>query len=513
MLGHDLRNPLNAIIMTTRLLRRIAKAPNEMTAVERVASSARRMSNMVGQLLDLTRSRLAGGIPIDKAPIDLCAIASEVVDELRRAYPGRVIEWTGGTGVNAPRRSRSPGSGVLEPRRERARARRARSTGDRWTSGPTGNDVTVTVHNHGAPISSEQLPTCSSPSAGKVIRSERSKGLGLGLYITEQIIRAHGGRIEVASTPERGTTFSVVLPRYRRRASGFCTTTGGIVEAMATQKSVILVVEDEKESRGHLHELLEFEGYAVKTAVNGQEALATLNASGDQICIVLLDLFMPVMDGWQVIDQLRADGRLDEDERRDHHVGALPRARRTAGVREAARPRQGHERGPAPLLTAVPAPRATYIEIVEGRMRARLKRRPPGGRRWRVAALMAGIALALVTAMSAGARAGQFEQCSIGGKYPVRSVRPYVTYEDAGYTTYQQFPRRGGVRAGSAWPDQRVAAARADLSDRDRRVRLRRPRRDGVGALGGRRLLGAHQRPRTRRPRVRSCARRAACLK
>ena len=130
---------------------------------------------------------------------------------------------------------------------------------------------------------------------------------------------------------------------------------------MATQKSVILVVEDEKESRDTLQELLEFEGYAVKTAVNGQEALATLNASGDQICIVLLDLFMPVMDGWQVIDQLRADGRLGEHERRDHHVGPLPGARGTAGVREAAGPRQGHARGAAPLLTAVPAPRATYI--------------------------------------------------------------------------------------------------------------------------------------------------------
>src|SRR5207245_1248115 len=58
MLGHDLRNPLNAIVMTTRLLRRLAKAPNELTAVERVHSSAMRMSNMVGQLLDLTRSRI-----------------------------------------------------------------------------------------------------------------------------------------------------------------------------------------------------------------------------------------------------------------------------------------------------------------------------------------------------------------------------------------------------------------------------------------------------------------------
>ena len=80
---------------------------------------------------------------------------------------------------------------------------------------------------------------------------------------------------------------------------------------MATKKSIILVVEDEKESRDTLRELLELEGYQVETAMNGREALNTLDASGDRICIMLLDLFMPVMDGWQVIDQLRADGRLD----------------------------------------------------------------------------------------------------------------------------------------------------------------------------------------------------------
>jgi CheY-like chemotaxis protein len=79
---------------------------------------------------------------------------------------------------------------------------------------------------------------------------------------------------------------------------------------MTSEKSVVLVVEDEKESRDTLRELLELEGYKVETAVNGQEALETLNSNGDKICIMLLDLFMPVMDGWQVIDQLKADGRL-----------------------------------------------------------------------------------------------------------------------------------------------------------------------------------------------------------
>jgi CheY-like chemotaxis protein len=79
---------------------------------------------------------------------------------------------------------------------------------------------------------------------------------------------------------------------------------------MAGTPSTVLLVEDEQESRETLRELLELEGFKVETAVNGREALEVLTRSGDDICIMLLDLFMPVMDGWQVIDQLRADGRL-----------------------------------------------------------------------------------------------------------------------------------------------------------------------------------------------------------
>jgi CheY-like chemotaxis protein len=78
--------------------------------------------------------------------------------------------------------------------------------------------------------------------------------------------------------------------------------------AVAAARSVILLVEDEEESRESLRELLEIEGYEVETATNGREALDKLDSL--EPCIILLDLFMPVMDGWQVLDQLRSDGRL-----------------------------------------------------------------------------------------------------------------------------------------------------------------------------------------------------------
>lgn len=78
--------------------------------------------------------------------------------------------------------------------------------------------------------------------------------------------------------------------------------------APAAAHSVVLVVEDEEESRESLRELLELEGYEVQTAVNGRDALDKLAVIDP--CIILLDLFMPIMDGWQVLEQLRADGRL-----------------------------------------------------------------------------------------------------------------------------------------------------------------------------------------------------------
>jgi CheY-like chemotaxis protein len=74
----------------------------------------------------------------------------------------------------------------------------------------------------------------------------------------------------------------------------------------------VLVVEDDEDSRETLRDAMELAGYRVQTATNGQEALDHLGRLADEPCIVmLLDLFMPVMDGWEVVDQLRSAGQLD----------------------------------------------------------------------------------------------------------------------------------------------------------------------------------------------------------
>ncbi len=70
---------------------------------------------------------------------------------------------------------------------------------------------------------------------------------------------------------------------------------------------LILVVDDELDARETIRDLLEYEGYAVETAANGREALERIAALGDRRCVVLLDLFMPVMSGWELVERLGAD--------------------------------------------------------------------------------------------------------------------------------------------------------------------------------------------------------------
>lgn len=209
--GHDLKNPLNAVMMAADLILGSNIDPPTRHVATRLKSSSKRMQRMIDDLFDLARARLAGGIPIELAPTDLAACIKRVVAELEVANPGRAIqideegdsrgEWDAAriTQVlsnligNAVRHGtpRSPIAVVLRGRE---------------------GTVTFSVHNEGA-IPPEMLPHVFEPFRSGEERRARSEGLGLGLHIVEQVVLAHGGTITVTSTPEEGTTFHVALPR------------------------------------------------------------------------------------------------------------------------------------------------------------------------------------------------------------------------------------------------------------------------------------------------------------
>jgi signal transduction histidine kinase len=213
VLGHDLRNPLGAVVAGATLALRRSDDPKVRSHLERVLRSARRMARMVEQLLDVSRVRLGRGIPIVRDASDLCELVRQAAAETEpthrqhrfelRLPPRCEGEWDRdrlaqvltNLLANACQHS-EPGSVVsvtLQDGPERAM---------------------VTVHNPGPPIPPELLPSVFDAFASG---SEDGRGLGLGLYIAREIAQAHGGDISVDSADGRGTTFSVTLPR---RAAG-----------------------------------------------------------------------------------------------------------------------------------------------------------------------------------------------------------------------------------------------------------------------------------------------------
>jgi PAS domain S-box-containing protein len=214
IVGHDLRNPLTAIVTSAQLLLRAgALNPRQARVVGRVASSADRMARMIDDLLDFARTRLGGGFPIHPRRIDLRELTEHAVEELLLAYPARSVRVvTAGAdpwGNWDPDRLAQVVSNLV------ANAiQHSPDDGDVNVS-LSGDDqvLVLRTHNGGAPIPREVLPHIFEPGRRG---DARAGGLGLGLYIVEQIVLAHHGSIEARSSKEEGTTFTVVLPRKAR---------------------------------------------------------------------------------------------------------------------------------------------------------------------------------------------------------------------------------------------------------------------------------------------------------
>jgi len=214
ILGHDLRTPLNAVGMSSQFMldTNELKEPH-LTLTGRIVSSAARMNRMIGDLLDFTRSRLGGGIPVERKPMSMESTVHEVVDELAAVYPDRVIEVQ----VSGPERGEWDCARISQALTNlvgNAIEHGAPGSVVHIAVGGDERELTVAVQNAGLPIPVDQLNGIFNPMKRREMTGGGPSGnLGLGLFIAERIVSAHNGRISVESTPESGTTFTMHLPR------------------------------------------------------------------------------------------------------------------------------------------------------------------------------------------------------------------------------------------------------------------------------------------------------------
>jgi PAS domain S-box-containing protein len=217
IVSHDLRNPITAILMSAQaLMRREDIDPLILKSLARIASSGERASRLIRDLLDFTQARLGAGIPIQRCPLDLHELIRQVVEEVQQAHPHRdlLFEASGdGRGEWDPDRLHQIATNLAvnalaySPSESVVRVRT-------WAEDSL---VMLEVHNTGKPIPEGMLPMLFGPfRRGQEMKHSPAGNIGLGLFIVDQLVRAHGGTIDVSSTEDEGTTFRVRLPRAAR---------------------------------------------------------------------------------------------------------------------------------------------------------------------------------------------------------------------------------------------------------------------------------------------------------
>ncbi|MBA3596920.1 MAG: HAMP domain-containing histidine kinase [Methylibium sp.] len=223
VLGHDLRNPLSAVLNAAQYLQNtIDLTAGQSKSVAVILRSGLRLRSMVSDLLDVTRTRLGQSLPIDRKQVNLNTMCQEMVEEAQAHHPEHTLRWRA-TGELSGSWDAARLGQMLSNLVENAIRHGAQDKPVTVSADGEAEVVTLCVHNEGIPIPEPALRRIFEP----LTQEEESPadhlqagGLGLGLYIARAIAEAHGGSIEVQSLQDAGTTFTARLPRKNPSGEG-----------------------------------------------------------------------------------------------------------------------------------------------------------------------------------------------------------------------------------------------------------------------------------------------------
>ncbi len=326
LVSHELRNPLNVIQLGVRVLQASPNATG-LRGVDSIGHAATQMTRMLSDLLDLSGMD-AGHLSMDRKMERIDELLSAIIVSATSAADkksvtlraidspylvaycdrDRVLQVLTNLVGNALKFTSAGGEVCIQAQRKQ-------------------DEIEIAVRDTGPGMSKLQLDHIFDPY-WQVAKTAK-QGTGLGLSIAKGIVEFHGGRIWVESELGRGSTFFFTLPLaptqqpapdadHPRPQSHAGPLSGGFPVVKepteqrpgATGNETILIVDDELETGKLLTELLHAEGYEVATAADGAEALAYLHNAARLPFVILLDLVMPNVDGWQFLEERASDARL-----------------------------------------------------------------------------------------------------------------------------------------------------------------------------------------------------------
>jgi len=320
-MSHELRTPLNAIIGVTEMLREDAwdlKREDEFEPLDRVLGAGRHLLALINDILDLSKIE-AGRMELHLETFPLAPLINDVaktIEPMATKNANRIV-------IDCPA---DLGTIHADQTRFRQALLNLASNANKFTENGSvtiaahfpridGRDwITVAVTDTGIGMTEEQIGKLFQEfSQADASTTRKYGGTGLGLAISKRFCQMMGGDIMVESTPGRGSTFTIRLPRTVQIDQAQTRMTGTNVESspsvgVEAQERLVLVVDDDATVRELVQRHLERSGFAVVTAGGGQEGLRLVGEL--RPAAVTLDIMMPDLDGWTVLAAIKGDPEL-----------------------------------------------------------------------------------------------------------------------------------------------------------------------------------------------------------
>ncbi len=309
MLAHELRNPLSSIQNAAHLIRHASLPPERSAwAKDIILNQVKHLAHLVDDLLDVARIT-RDKIQLREEEVDLARVLNRAGDVVRpmieeRRHQFRVEVEPGPLLVSGdPTRLEQVFTNLL------TNAAKYTDPGGRieMTAGREGDSLVVRIADNGVGIAPEMLSRVFDLFAQVDKSLDRSQGgLGIGLTISQRLVKLHGGTIEVASEGTgQGSLFTIRLPSLVHRSPEVIAPTLGPCSANPRAGARVLVVDDNLATATALADLLQLSGFEVRSAHDGLGAIIAARAHCPEV--VLLDIGLPGMDGYQVARRLRQE--------------------------------------------------------------------------------------------------------------------------------------------------------------------------------------------------------------